>query len=113
MSRLADQAQIHNLRQATKDAIGKETSRRSGSKAAQAWKHAAGLAIQWARSKAHYQVPMNIAMTEHMSGVDVYDGHEARTGNKSIREEEGDEDLLVVSPAIDGRLKDEGRVQAG
>lgn len=47
-----------------------------------------------------------------MSPVDVYDGKNARQGKSSVLKPqvfEEEEDLLLVSPEIDGRLKDEGR----
>jgi hypothetical protein len=49
---------------------------------------------------------------EHMSIVDPFNGSRARKGQDTGVRIEGDEDenLLIVSPAIDGRLRDEGRV---
>lgn len=108
MSRLAEEAPLDGLRQSTKDAISRESKRRSGFNAGDAWKHAASLAIKRTQKK-HFQSPLNIAVSEHMSGIDCYDGSAARTGDQSLKEQEGDEDLLVASPVADGRLKDEGR----
>lgn len=44
-----------------------------------------------------------------MSSVDCFDGKEARIGTAESHVEFADEDLVTVSPAVDGRLKDEGR----
>ena len=53
---------------------------------------------------------MAICMSEHMTTVDAFASHNTRKGqsckNFSL---ETNLDLLVVSPAIDGRLKDEGK----
>jgi 5'-nucleotidase len=75
------------------------------------WKHAANLALNWSRSKEHYQDHLSVTAKEHMSGVDCFDGQKARSGEEfeGIPQGEGDEDLLVVSPVVDGRLRDEGR----
>jgi 5'-nucleotidase len=49
---------------------------------------------------------------EHMSIVDPFNGSSARKGQDPVMNPEvyEDEDLLTVSPDIDGRLRDEGRV---
>lgn len=74
------------------------------------WKRAAELVHQH-RSKVHYRGHLKITSLEHMSSVDAFDGESARkgqeTGPKSM---EDNPDLLVVTPEVDGRLKDEGRV---
>ena len=81
------------------------------SRAVEHWKHAAVLAVHHARSKAHYMDRIAVSHNEHMSGVDCFNGHQARKG--SIGEDDkGDNeegDLLVIHPTVDGRLKDEGR----
>jgi hypothetical protein len=48
-----------------------------------------------------------------MSSIDPYDGEKVRTGQKasSLRESD-DEDLLLITPVIDDRLKDQGRALA-
>jgi hypothetical protein len=43
-----------------------------------------------------------------MSNVDCFDGQSARSGAPG-QVELGDEDLLVVHPVVDGRLKNIGR----
>ncbi|KAF7983055.1 hypothetical protein HWV62_23947 [Athelia sp. TMB] len=82
------------------------------SRAVEHWKHAAVLAVRHARSKAHYMDRIAVSHKEHMSGVDCFNGHQARKG--SIGEDDkGDNeegDLLIIHPTVDGRLKDEGRV---
>jgi hypothetical protein len=50
-----------------------------------------------------------------MSDVDCFDGSAVRSGKKQSTldlqkiKEAYEEDLLTISPEIDGRLKDEGR----
>jgi hypothetical protein len=45
-----------------------------------------------------------------MSPVDPFDGEKARGGRQvAERKFDGDDDLLSISPEVDGRLKDEGR----
>ncbi|TRM59377.1 Metallo-dependent phosphatase-like protein [Schizophyllum amplum] len=75
------------------------------------WKHAIELALKHRRPKAHYREQFNVSGTEHMSGVDVYDGKKARAGQEveTVNIDEEDPDLLVVSPVVDGRMKDVGR----
>lgn len=67
-------------------------------------------------SPAHYRAPLNIACREHMSGLDCCDGERVRAarGETEEEEEEGpieDDDLLEISPVVDGRLKDVGRAK--
>ena len=53
---------------------------------------------------------MAICTSEHMTTVDAFDGHNIRKGRSCNKVSlETNPDLLVVSPAIDGRLKDEGK----
>lgn len=56
-------------------------------------------------TRSHYR---QISMTEDMSPVDVFDGATARKGLKCKlgTADELEDDLLVVSPRVDGRLKD-------
>ncbi|TFK42780.1 Metallo-dependent phosphatase-like protein [Crucibulum laeve] len=121
MARLQDQKSFDGLQSATQVAVLHEQNRRRNeghtetkSTAVNQWKHAADLAIQRIRSlrsNGHYRNTMNVSATEHMSPVDVFDGQKARKGEKTgSRETEGsDDDLLVISPVVDGRLKDVGR----
>ncbi|KAJ7286039.1 Metallo-dependent phosphatase-like protein [Mycena rebaudengoi] len=81
-----------------------------GSKVAQQWKHAAHLAVRWSRSKKHYREHHQVCNLESMSPVDPFDGEKARGGHQvAERKFDGDDDLLSISPEVDGRLKDEGR----
>lgn len=77
------------------------------------WKNAVNKIIQQQRSKAHYCNQLNASANQHMSAVDPFDGARARQGELTtfLKCSGQDEDLLVVSPAIDGRFKDEGRGQ--
>jgi len=66
----------------------------------------------------HYRKHIQISKTEHMSPVDVFDGENARKGLecKSVTADDLEDDLLVVSPRIDGRLRNVGdreRVERG
>ena len=89
------------------------------------WKHAARRALRW--SRAHYRDNIHITGREHMSPVDHFDGsslrkqqakamedakREAQEKEKEDakrKEKEDEEDLAVIHPIVDGRLKDEGR----
>lgn len=114
---MANQKATECLHSATKDAISREQARRDNiriqeeSSAAQNWKHAAGLAARWSRSLAHYRDQINVTAIEDMSDVDCFDGEQARSGKTTaIRREDGtDEDLITVSPVVDGRLRDVSR----
>ena len=64
----------------------------------------------------HYRKHIQISKTEHMSHVDVFDGENARKGLecKLVTTDDLEEDLLVVSPRIDGRLRNvKDRVEQG
>ncbi|KAF8556890.1 Metallo-dependent phosphatase [Imleria badia] len=82
-------------------------------KFAQKWQHAAVNALHKLRSRAHYQDHFNVTAREHMSGVDCYDGKKVRRGDggngKNGPEKTYKEDLLVIHPVVDGRLKDVAR----
>jgi len=117
MAKLAASDVVH-LRSATKTAIGREKARQQrensshSSKLASHWKHAAHLAtLRWRRSRTHYQEHLNICNVESMSGVDPFDGEKIRGGQRTTEKQENNEvdDLLTISPEVDGRLKDEGR----
>lgn len=71
---------------------------------------------QKVRSAMQYQAPFKIVGREHMSGVDCFDGSQARAekgGEATTTDDEQsgevDPDLLVIDPTVDGRLKDVGR----
>ncbi|KAG5645876.1 hypothetical protein DXG03_005023 [Asterophora parasitica] len=107
-----------NLQTSTEDAISREATRRHARqrrvefKAIQDWKRAAKLALQWARrSRSHYQDQLHVCATEHMTVVDAYDGEGVRCGKHADKKYHAfdTEDLIVVSPEVDGRLKDVGR----
>lgn len=79
---------------------------------AQKWQHAASCAIRTLRSGIHYLDHINVTAREHMSGVDCFDGKKVRRGNEpngSSRPTCNHNDLPVIHPVIDGRLRDEGR----
>jgi 5'-nucleotidase len=62
----------------------------------------------------HYRDHIAISTNEDMTTVDAFDGDNTRKGRSSnMVSPEADPDLLVVSPAIDGRLKDEGKESTG
>ena len=85
------------------------------------WRRVAGIALRW--SRAHYRDQLRVSGREHMSEVDCFDGDKMRKGRferakepesegemKQNEELEGaEEDLVIIHPVVDGRLKDEGR----
>ena len=88
------------------------------------WRRVAGLALRW--SRGHYRDNMRVSGREHMSDVDCFDGARMRKGefdeevtkglgntnakdHESVELSGAEEDLLTISPVVDGRLKDEGR----
>ena len=126
MSRLAKASALsQTFRQAgTENIIQRERKRsqRLGN-AKVHWKLAASLAIKSIRSKRHYQDTLSVAQVEHMSDVDCFDGANIRREwgapqAQERKEEKGQDekssdkhvdDLLVIHPVLDGRLKDIGR----
>ena len=81
--------------------------------AARRWKHAVSL-VRQARSALHYRGHIAISTSEHMTAVDVFDGDNTRKGRSCNKVSlETNPDLLVVSPAVDGRLKDESKESRG
>ncbi|EGN96165.1 hypothetical protein SERLA73DRAFT_170577 [Serpula lacrymans var. lacrymans S7.3] len=75
------------------------------------WQQIAARALAQSRSRAHYSDHIKTSEREHMSDVDCFDGQKARSGRAEDagKKYDGDEDLLIIHPVIDGRLKDEGR----
>ncbi|KAI0807271.1 Metallo-dependent phosphatase [Fomes fomentarius] len=85
------------------------------------WRRVAGVALRW--SRGHYRDNLRISGREHMSDVDCFDGAKMRRGRNEAKSSEdngvkpsereeltgAEEDLAVISPVVDGRLKDEGR----
>lgn len=113
MTRLVDTNKGISFIQSDTEAIiqrEKTHQHRSQNKAQMRWKQATSHAIKAVRSKRHYQDTMAIAQKEHMSDVDTFDGDKMMRGGKAGGvQEEGDDDLLVIHPVIDGRMKDVGR----
>ncbi|KAF6765023.1 flagellar associated protein [Ephemerocybe angulata] len=81
------------------------------SKAKTLWKTALEKVIKQQRSNSHYRNQLNVCSVQHMSSVDPFNGQRARRGEPCgyIVDSGAGEDLIVISPAIDGRFKDEGR----
>lgn len=82
------------------------------SRARTLWKNAVEKVVKMERSGSHYQNQLNVCVVQHMSSVDVFDGRSARNGEPVAYVAAVDntgEDLVVVSPTIDGRFRDEGR----
>lgn len=118
LARVAEHPSTEDLCEGTKQAVHREKAHRKhelrrDSKAVSQWKHAADLAVRWIRSRAHYQDHINIATTEDISSVDCHDGKHMRTSliaqAAPSQRPVTDEDLLVVSPRVDGRFEDVGR----
>lgn len=90
------------------DVLGTESKKEKESQhdtAVKLWRHAATLAIH----HAHYQNHFKISVTEHMSEVDAFDGERARKSLACTPASGYENDnLLLVKPEVDGRLKDEG-----
>ncbi|KAF7295257.1 25S rRNA adenine-N(1) methyltransferase [Mycena indigotica] len=106
MSKLVSSShELANLHPTTQSVIEREQARKSASTR---WKHAAKLALHWHKSQAHYQDHLRVPIMESMHAVDPCDGEKMRRGhvqNEPVSVQ--DEDLLRISPAVDGRLKDE------
>jgi hypothetical protein len=87
------------------------------------WKLAASLVIKSIRSKRHYQDTLSVSQVEHMGDVDCFDGGkiirewgapQAQEGKEEKDQSENGsgkdaDDLLVIHPVVDGRMKDIGR----
>ncbi|KAI0273835.1 Metallo-dependent phosphatase [Gloeopeniophorella convolvens] len=86
-----------------------EKTKSHHAKIAEQWQRAASSAVRWSRSRRGFRDHINITSKEHMSGVDCFDGARQRAGEPQDEVDQSDEDLLVVNPWVDGRLKDEGR----
>lgn len=120
MVRLAERENTSHLSESTNTAIKEtlkerakrgqlEDGHRDGT-ATGKWKHAIDLVIHGARSRRHYRSHLNVSTTEHMSSVDPFDGSAARKGQASVLDSaKVDQDLLVISPEVDGRLEDIAR----
>jgi hypothetical protein len=118
MLRLTTEQRPASLSRGTQGAINdalKERTRYTRSygneKVANRWKKAIDTVIHEARSRKHYQDALKVSAEEAMSPVEPFDGSALRKGFECplITHREVDEDILVISPEIDGRLKDVGR----
>ncbi|KAF8636482.1 hypothetical protein AX17_003297 [Amanita inopinata Kibby_2008] len=111
MTRISDHANGTNFQDGTWREILRARAKKQALRtlvhnAVQQWK---GF-VRDKRSKTHFKNQFNICTTEHMSSVDAFDGETARKGQTTnIKRETIDDDLLIVTPVVDGRLRDEGR----
>lgn len=111
MARLSAHGAVAHLHSETHRIVSQAKERRevsTRSKAVAHWQHAAALI----RSRSQVlKDEINVSAREHMSGVDCFNGSKARKGsvNGDEKRDNEDEDMLVIHPVIDGRLKDEGR----
>ncbi|KAI9466021.1 Metallo-dependent phosphatase [Lactarius psammicola] len=103
--------ETHTIIQNERSRLVQATSRLST--AADHWQKVASSALRWSRSGRRFSQHIHITAKEHMSGVDCFDGAKQRAGELQ-GESDGlgrpsDEDLLVVHPWVDGRLRDEAQ----
>jgi hypothetical protein len=119
MAAVADCGPFSHLHSSTQTTVSRAKAKRLNrdknqpqSSIVQRWKHAAEMARRWSRSRTHYQEQLNVCTMEHMSAVDPFNGSSTRKGQGTgmRREAVEDEDLLTVSPDVDGRLRNEGKV---
>lgn len=118
MSHLS-QDPIQHMHPETNRVISRENAKwkygeNSHIRAASRWRVAAAHALQHMRSKAHYVDNINVAGREDMSPVDCYDGAKARRQDWSADKNRPhpivmEAELPVISPNVDGRLKDNAR----
>jgi len=78
------------------------------------WRKLAPSAGHSSRSRRHFHDRIHITGKEHMTAVDCFDGAKQRAGEPldggdDATEKPSDEDLLVVYPLVDGRLRDEAQ----
>jgi len=113
----ANESQDH-LNEETHGIIQKERSRLkkkdSLSPAIEHWRKAVSSVIHSSRSRKHFRDRIHITSKEHMTGVDCFDGAKQRVGEPQdgsdvVVGQSADEELLVVHPLVDGRLKDEAQ----
>ena len=88
-------------------------SRAAAARAKNHWTQALQHVRAILHSPAHYRGPLSVAGNEHMDGADCFDGARVRAGERQQEgtDEVDDEDLPIVTPVADGRLKDVARVQ--
>lgn len=94
----------------------KRLSKGASERARERWHNTIEHVKSIVHSPAHYRAPLQVATREHMSSLDCCDGARIRSG-KADEENSDDpiseDDLLEISPTIDGRLKDIGRPLKG
>lgn len=76
------------------------------------WQKALSGVVNQIRSKAHYVDHINVTAREDMSDVDCFNGAKVRCGGEvdgRVHSTNLSEDLPVIHPVKDGRLKDEAR----
>ena len=74
--------------------------------------NAVAKALSKKRTRSHHRSYHSIATKEHMSGVDCFDGEAARSIFKQKQvdgSDNSDADLIVIHPAVDGRMRDIAR----
>jgi len=111
-----NESQDH-LHEETHGIIQKERSRLkkkdSLSPAVENWRKAVSSVIHGLRSRKHFRDCINVTSKEHMTGVDCFDGAKQRVGEPQDGSDaigqSSNEDLSVVHPLVDGRLKDEAQ----
>ncbi|KAI0256509.1 Metallo-dependent phosphatase [Lactifluus subvellereus] len=100
----------HRVVQNERSRLKRDSSR---SVAVERWQKAASSVIRYTRSRRHFRDHIHITSKEHMSGVDCFDGAKQRVGEaldeSDALGERPNEDLLIVHPWVDGRLKDEAQ----
>ncbi|KAL5511406.1 hypothetical protein ACEPAH_4622 [Sanghuangporus vaninii] len=85
-------------------------SRAAAARARNHWSQALQHVRAILHSPAHYRGPLSISRREHMDSTDCFDGARARAGERQqSTDEEESEDLPVITPFADGRLKDVAR----
>ena len=111
--RLKERHTVHQERTKVAIDLQKEEFNPAISAAARLWKRA----ISFIRQAMHCREHISICTSEHtMTTVNAFDGHGHNTrkgcqcscSNNLKVSLETNLDLLVVSPVVDGRLKDEG-----
>lgn len=77
------------------------------------WQKAVSSVLHSSKSRKHFRDRIHITSKEHMTVVDRFDGAKQRAGQpqneSNVIGGPSEEDLLVVHPAVDGRLKDEAQ----
>ncbi|KAI9446638.1 Metallo-dependent phosphatase [Lactarius indigo] len=103
--------ETHKIIQNERSRLVKATSRLSA--AAEHWQKITSSALRWSRSGRRFSQHIHITSKEHMSGVDCFDGAKQRAGELQCESDgpgrPSDDDLLVVYPWVDGRLRDEAQ----